>query len=424
VKKILILSLLFLGVALSIYAFSHDLELASSSGQTGALCNISQKINCDAVSASAYSKILGVPISALGILYFALLLISWLIAPRSNTAQRALSDLTLFAVTIGALGSLVLFAISWFLIGALCIVCIGVYLVIFALLGVLAREKTEEGFFERVRNGAVLVFTLSSSSPALRPTCIKIFILAIVGLAAAVYSGEILRVRAATSAAGSAIAPAQMLAANSKFIADWQAQPEVEIKLNLEPGPAVDYMKGPPQAAVRIVEFSDIQCPACRRAYSILESILADYSGSVQLVHKNYPLDNACNPLIKHKLHEHACYAAEYARCAGEQGQFWEALELLFTLDVFTAEKAPDLVRKDLLDSAKFIAVDREALERCLSDGSQRSAVIEDIRQGNELGVENTPSIWINNRKVSMPSEAALRAIVEFIVKSPAAPNK
>src|SRR5690606_28441524 len=96
--------------------------------------------------------------------------------------------------------------------------------------------------------------------------------------------------------------------------------------LLLEQGAWGDYYVGSPQAPIQIVEFFDYECPFCRKFYGTLRDILKDYEGKYLLVYKNFPIDASCNPSIKFKAHEHACYAAHVARCAGEQGKFHEVL--------------------------------------------------------------------------------------------------
>lgn len=83
-----------------------------------------------------------------------------------------------------------------------------------------------------------------------------------------------------------------------------------------------DSSRGPKDAKITIVEFSDFQCPYCSRAFPTIEQVMKDYNGKVRLVFKHFPLIS---------IHPHAQKAAEAAECAKAQGKFWEFHDKLFT---------------------------------------------------------------------------------------------
>ena len=83
-----------------------------------------------------------------------------------------------------------------------------------------------------------------------------------------------------------------------------------------------DSSRGPKDAKVTIVEYSDFQCPYCSRAFPTVEQVMKDYNGKVRLVYKHFPLIS---------IHPHAQKAAEAAECAKAQGKFWEFHDKLFT---------------------------------------------------------------------------------------------
>jgi protein-disulfide isomerase len=170
------------------------------------------------------------------------------------------------------------------------------------------------------------------------------------------------------------------------FFEELKKKAGVQIKLS-EPrrtvvakGPA----RGPGDAKVTIVEFSDFQCPFCGRAHDTVEEVMKTYAGKVRLVFRNFPLD----------FHPYAAKAAEAAMCANEQGKFWEYHDVLFAnqqkLDVPQLKEHASAVG---LDEAKFVA--------CLESGKEASSVKEDQAAGSKVGVSGTPAFFINGVMLS-----------------------
>lgn len=139
-------------------------------------------------------------------------------------------------------------------------------------------------------------------------------------------------------------------------------------------------LRGDPKASVTIVEFSDFQCPYCRESYPIMKDLLLKYPGQIKIAYRDFPLRES---------HPHAQMAAEAARCANEQGKFWEYHDLLFS----NPEK---LDRAGLLQQAHALKLDDKLFESCLDSGKFRAAIDEDIRAGTGAHVEGTPAFFIN----------------------------
>lgn len=159
--------------------------------------------------------------------------------------------------------------------------------------------------------------------------------------------------------------------------------------------------KGPENAPITIVEFSDYECPYCVRAEPTVKSVMEKYPGKIRLVFRDYPLP----------MHSKAPKAAEAAHCAGDQGKYWDMHDKLFSagakLDV------PDLkahAREVGLDGAKF--------DRCLDSGEKGKDVEAHRKAGDEAGVSGTPAFFINGRPLSgaQPLEA-FTAIIDQELK-------
>jgi protein-disulfide isomerase len=148
--------------------------------------------------------------------------------------------------------------------------------------------------------------------------------------------------------------------------------------------PASAPSTGPASAPVTIVEFADYQCPYCHRAQGVIDEVLARYSGKVRLVHLDFPLDG----------HPGAVPAARAARCAGEQGRFWE-----YHRNLMTARGSLD--EADLKGRASALHLSASAFGACLSSGRHDAAIQASLRQGEELGVTGTPAYFVNGRMLS-----------------------
>ena len=143
--------------------------------------------------------------------------------------------------------------------------------------------------------------------------------------------------------------------------------------------------KGPESAPVTIVKFEDFQCPFCKEFQPTVKELLSRYNGKIRLVHKDLPLDS---------IHPHARRAAEAARCADEQGKFWNYHDILYA-------NHPKASEENLKNLAKEVGLDVNAFDRCLSSGKYKTAVQRDLIDGTKLGVTGTPTFFINGREIS-----------------------
>ncbi|HEY8231772.1 MAG TPA: thioredoxin domain-containing protein [Vicinamibacteria bacterium] len=141
---------------------------------------------------------------------------------------------------------------------------------------------------------------------------------------------------------------------------------------------------GPGTAKVTIVEFTDYQCPYCHRAQSVIDEVLQRYSGKVRFVHLDYPLEG----------HAEAVPAARAARCAGEQGKFWEYHRSLMA-------RPGSLDPADLKGRAATLELDGGRFSSCLASTKFDEAIQSELRHGSELGVTGTPAYFVNGRLLS-----------------------
>ncbi|SPE26040.1 DSBA oxidoreductase [Candidatus Sulfopaludibacter sp. SbA3] len=140
--------------------------------------------------------------------------------------------------------------------------------------------------------------------------------------------------------------------------------------------------KGPADAAVTLVEFSDFQCPYCAKAIKQLDAVLKAYPTQVKLIFKQYPLDS----------HGQALLAAQAAIAAHQQGRFWAMHDAMFA-------NRSNLARPSLMAMAGTIGVEMKRFTSDLDSVSTRKTVEQDTQDGDKAGVEGTPTVFINGQK-------------------------
>ena len=175
------------------------------------------------------------------------------------------------------------------------------------------------------------------------------------------------------------------------FISSLRSQANVVIHLEPPPIYRVEVsvegapIRGSGKAAVTIVEFSDFHCPFCRQVQPTLTRLLSDYGDRVKLAYRDFPLD---------RLHPRARKAAEAARCANEQGKFWEYHDKLY---LGGADTSPEKLRALAQETGMNVSI----FEQCFASGKRGSEVDKDVVQATDLGVTSTPSFFINGRPLS-----------------------
>ena len=142
--------------------------------------------------------------------------------------------------------------------------------------------------------------------------------------------------------------------------------------------------KGPPDAPVTIVAFSDFECPYCASAHPTVERILAEYRGKVRFVFKHNPLPFHRNALLAHRA----------AVAAHRQGKFWEMYDLLFA-------SQDRLDRENLLAYAQALGLDLKSFEEALASPESTQVVSADMSQAGRVGIEGVPAFFVNGRFVA-----------------------
>lgn len=358
-------------------------------------CAKSATFDCNAVNTSRYSEFRGIPLALLGfvtyVVVFGLAFTRSLKGPARGAGSMAYAFLVgLFASAF----SVYLFYVSKFVLGKLCLWCAVTYLVNFATFGLAAWAL---GGPSQVLPAVKKDWDDLGSKRTLAYPLIAVIVVAfgfVVFAPGRIFNGPgEVRVLPAGGQRGDD-PRAAILAAPYR-----------------DPGPGEGFAKGASNPVLTIVEFADLECPACRRAFWPLHEFVKKHPDEVRLVFRHYPLDRKCNASMRRVLHEYACDAAMAAEAAGMQGKFWEYVESVYRLEDEQGVTivSPDLKKPALLERARALGLDLTAFEEALTSERSLDKILADLQDGNAFGVDSTPTLYVNGRKArGLPTPKAL----------------
>ncbi|MBI4358138.1 MAG: thioredoxin domain-containing protein [Candidatus Omnitrophica bacterium] len=148
-------------------------------------------------------------------------------------------------------------------------------------------------------------------------------------------------------------------------------------------------VKGPHGAPVQVVVYSDFQCPACKNALPVLQELENEFSETMQIEFRHYPLE---------RPHRWAMTAATFAECAAEQGKFWEYHDRLY-LDQATWSNTDDAISLFARYSHE-LGLDKEKIQKCLENPETLQRIRRERSTGVWQKVESTPTIFINGQLI------------------------
>jgi protein-disulfide isomerase len=148
------------------------------------------------------------------------------------------------------------------------------------------------------------------------------------------------------------------------------------------------HIRGNPNAPVTLEEYGDFQCPPCGMFAAFLGQLEKEYDSRLRIVFRNFPL----------KMHEHAREAALAAEAAGLQGRFWEMHDVLYR-EQDAWSKTPNV--RELFESyAGTIGLDLDKFKKDMDSEQTKARVEADRQRGESLGIQITPTLFINNQPV------------------------
>lgn len=357
---------------------------------------------CDAVLQSRYAKLAGLPLAAIGLVFYVSLAGSLALALLAGEAVRAgIARLVASVLAVSLLIDLGLLAVQAFALQAYCALCILTYLMgagafgaLFAALRADVSQVLAPGEGRLVVGGwligslaataAVATYHAALDARAGAPT-------AILGAGTAGKgSGELESLRAELQRLQATLDDPQKLEQyfSERAQREFEAAPVQSLDLAGVP------FKGPGDAPIKVVEYSDFLCPFCRSLSEGFAAYLPQSAGRVAVYFKNYPLDTACNENVRQMVHDGACWLARGGLCAAEQNRFWPYHDR-----VFAGDQKPTS-REQMQRLAAEAGLDMAALATCLERPATEERLKAQIREASAAGVNATPSVFINGRRV------------------------
>ncbi len=160
--------------------------------------------------------------------------------------------------------------------------------------------------------------------------------------------------------------------------------------------------EGNPSAAVTVLEYSDLQCPACGVAYALtVKPFLAKYKDKVRFEFKQFPLQT---------VHANAFEAALASECAADQGKFWAFVDKIYI-------NQKDLSSSQLREWSKQLGMNMDLFERCMGSGLKDKIIKTEYDEGVKLGVQGTPTFFVNGTVTENNSLETLTKAVDAALK-------
>ena len=160
-------------------------------------------------------------------------------------------------------------------------------------------------------------------------------------------------------------------------------------------------IRGPKNAPVTLVEFSDFQCPFCAQTTALVEQVVAAYPKEVRFIYKQFPLE---------QIHPNALNAAKASVAAGKQGKFWEMHDELFKI-------SKNLSMEEIHKKAEEIGLKMKKFDADFAAPETEKVVRDDLVTGRAADVSGTPTLFINGKRVINRSLEGMKAMIDEELK-------
>jgi len=331
-------------------------------------CVLNETIDCDGVARTEYSRFLGVPLSLYGLLFYLFVIVLHYAGKLSQ--YRLLRFLEVFKnpnsyifslSAISVVVSVILAGISSFEIHKICILCYVSYVLNFLLL-IIAKQG--ETVFGHLKN-CVIDFIDAIKKPKYAFSGVTLAGLAVIML---ILINQF-----------SIFAPQAPAAGSDEFdLSEYESGTKYKVSGNI---------LGDKNAKVFLHEYTDFKCHFCKISNAMLHKLVREVKG-VQVIHHDFPLDKACNPIMKSEGHKGSCMLARYSLAAKKQNKLWD-----FNSAVF--DRNGELTEEQVLELAKELNMDVDKLKKDANSPEIKAQLFMEIDKSVDLGMTATPTYRI-----------------------------
>ena len=339
-------------------------------GGSAIVCGVAH--GCDTVRVSQWSSFYGIPTPALGMVFYFILLGAIAIRTILPGFYPKLALLfTRITAVVGLLESVYLVYIQAFKIQAFCSWCIASAVITLIAFCLVWMDDVLEADAKRDMRELKIQF-------------FAVLISIVIGTLAMLYLLKQDR-------------------SEPVFASPMEDIPSVEASMSDEEVAQLLYPEdlswhGSDDASIRLIEFVDFECPACRQAHQEIKSVLADYGDDIRFAYRMFPLPS----------HRYAGGAALAATCADKQGSLFPYADLLMEHE--------GLLREDFIGHAAELRLNMDSFVACLDDDQTKAHVKKDLEDGVTLGVNSTPTLIVNEVLIQgLPSAEQLKQIIEQV---------
>jgi len=392
-----------LGLIASTYGMYVHYRLQSDPTYVS-VCEVSESVSCQQVLTSEYGKVFGVPVAAGGAIWS---LLAFMLAavglkdPKSETASRVSGYLFILA-TIG-LASVFYFAyISFFVLKTACPICLTMYA---SVIGTFLISATSAGPIGALPSRLGRDLATVAQTP-IAATLAVVWLAVSAGLVFAFPKPPQPTQTSASGASSAPAVPAETLSPEQR--SEWEAW--------LDAQPKAPEAMPTGATKVLVLKFNDYQCPSCRLAWVLYKDIIAKYEkahpGVFVFENKDFPLETECGAFsIPHGA---ACEAAAAVRMAREKNRDKELEAALFE------KQSPSMTRDDVVSALQQVAQISSA-DFDAKYAKTLEAVRADVALGQKLGVQGTPTFYLNGIKLPQLRPAYFDAALDWAVRKFAA---
>lgn len=394
----LVLITSLIGIILSTVLLLHHLDYNFHTS----LCEIGDSNGCNVLNRSSASEVFGIPVAYLGFIYYGFIFVLAFFSNRESSMIQWIMLLSLLGFFI----DVALLSYSLLVEQTVCVLCAMTYAATFLIL-YLTYLKMNEKKLSLIPDMSSLK---SNQVPLIYGVLFGFFIMIVSG---GFFYELFAKGQSRVNRGGSYMDHLEI--AQNEFFKAYENQ--VPRNFRVEPFSKM----GPLHGVLNIVEFADFLCPHCRHMAKELDRFSQKHPDEVSITYRHYPLDQACNPAITRPFHQGSCLLAYASYCALKQNKFWDMHHAIYdNQEIFEKE---GVSKQAILVLAARLGLNRAALSACMDEKETKDTILMDVEEANEIGINATPTIFVNGRKMDYNENLFENLIYYLKQKAAQVPN-